>query len=270
MTGAIIAEATDPATVRIAAVVRDIARGGLAGLIVGIAVCGIGGRLVMRLATLLVPAATGLPTENGNRIGDITLGGTMAVVMFAGLLGAVTVGVTWVAISPWLPGRGVRRGLVAAPIAMVLGSFTLVRADNPDFVILRHDPLVVASLLLLVGATMPAAAIADGWLDARLPRIRSLQTPAGGAYLAIAFIGALLGGLPFLTGALGSGGEAQPLALTVVLTGLVTLVWWRERILGRGRPSALLKAVAWSILLAGTAVGAVALWPELRGALGVA
>lgn len=45
---------------------RDITRGGLAGLIVGVLLAGIGGRVVMRLAALLVPAADGAFTENGN------------------------------------------------------------------------------------------------------------------------------------------------------------------------------------------------------------
>ena len=61
-----------------AGIVRDIARGGLAGLAVGIVLGGLGGRLVMRLAALLVPTATGFFTENGNQIGVITFGGSVA------------------------------------------------------------------------------------------------------------------------------------------------------------------------------------------------
>ena len=40
-------------------ILRDIARGGLAGLAVGVVVGGLGGRLAMRLIALLVPEATG-------------------------------------------------------------------------------------------------------------------------------------------------------------------------------------------------------------------
>jgi hypothetical protein len=266
--GSRAATRTDATGERLAAVVRDIARGGLAGLVVGIVVCGIGGRLVMRLATLLVPSAVGRFTENGNRIGDITLGGSLGLIFFASLLGAIAVGVTWVVISPWLPGRGVVRGLIAAPIAMVLGAFPLVSGSNPDFQVLRHDPLVVASLFLLVGSTAPAVAVTDGWLDRRLPRIASLSTPVGVGYLSIAAIGALLGGPAVVRGAI-TPGEAQPLALTVVLVGLVTLVWWGARVAGRQLPTTILRTAAWVVLLGGVGFGAIKLLPELRGALGM-
>lgn len=55
-------------------VLRDVARGGIAGIIVSILVAGLGGRLVMRLATILHQDTVGLRTENGEVIGAITLG----------------------------------------------------------------------------------------------------------------------------------------------------------------------------------------------------
>ena len=55
---------------------RDIAVGSLAGLIAGLVVGGVGGRVVMRLAALLAPEAVGRFTENGFRIGTITLQGS--------------------------------------------------------------------------------------------------------------------------------------------------------------------------------------------------
>jgi hypothetical protein len=58
-------------------VLRDIARGGIAGALVGIVVGGLGARLAMRLAAILHPDAVGALTENGNRIGDVTMGGTL-------------------------------------------------------------------------------------------------------------------------------------------------------------------------------------------------
>ena len=84
-------------------ILRDIARGGLAGLAVGVVVGGIGGRLAMRLIALLIPESTGRFTENGARIGDITLGGTFAVLLFGGLFAGIFVGTIWVVVSPWLP-----------------------------------------------------------------------------------------------------------------------------------------------------------------------
>jgi hypothetical protein len=62
-------------------ILRDIARGGLAGAVVGLIVIGVGGRLVMRLATILHEGAVGSVTDNGNRIGDITPQGTFGLLV---------------------------------------------------------------------------------------------------------------------------------------------------------------------------------------------
>ena len=49
-------------------VIREAAIGGIAGLIAGALVFGLGGRLFMRIAAIIDPAAAGLTTSNGNRI----------------------------------------------------------------------------------------------------------------------------------------------------------------------------------------------------------
>src|SRR6185436_18707748 len=110
-------------------ILREITRGGVAGLIAGVLVAGVGGRLVMRLAALLVPESAGSFTENGNRIGDITLGGTFALILFIGVVG----GTLWVTVRPWLPASVGLRALISVPIAIALGTKGLVDGANPDF-----------------------------------------------------------------------------------------------------------------------------------------
>lgn len=62
----------------IASLVRHAAVAGVAGVISGVIVGGLGGRLVMRFSTIAGPdRLTGIPTSNGNVIGDITVGGTL-------------------------------------------------------------------------------------------------------------------------------------------------------------------------------------------------
>lgn len=248
-------------------ILRDITRGGLAGLVVGIVVAGFGGRLVMRLAAVLVPSANGAFTENGNRIGEITLAGSLGLIVFAGLAATIFLAVIWVAIAPWLPGRGIVRGLVAMPIAVALAAFGLVNAGNPDFVVLRHDPVVVATLLALVAVTAPAMAVTDGWLDRRMPHAAAVASPVGIVYTVLAVIGLALGSLLLLQ-SLGSG-ESQPLGVTVLAAGSVTLVWWADRLAGRDTPSRSFLLVGRTILVVGTAVGYAILIPELAGALGI-
>lgn len=211
-------------------VLRDIVRGGLAGLIVGVLVAGIGGRLVMRLAALLVPAADGAITENGNRIGDITLGGSLALVVFVGLFFGALAGSLWVTIRPWLPGSRGLRILAATPLALALGTMGLIEPHNPDFRILGRDPLVVASLLGLVALVGPLLVVVDDWLDGRLPRPRFDDRGTIGVYIAITAVGALLTVLGTVPTYLGS--RAFPIGVALLATGIATLTWWGARMRG--------------------------------------
>jgi hypothetical protein len=248
-------------------ILRDIARGGLAGLVVGVVVAGLGGRVVMRVAGLLVPSANGSFTENGNRIGDITLAGSVGLIVFVGLLAALIFGVVWVVISPWLPASGVIRGLVAMPIAVALGAFGLIDRGNRDFAILGHDPLVVASLVALVALSGPAMVVADGWLDRRLPHAASAASRAGIVYLLLSVVGGLFGGLLLLQAAVGR--ESQPLGITIIAVGFVTAAWWYRRVRGQNSAPRPLRIAARLILLVGTVAGYMVLVPEVTGALGL-
>ena len=48
-----------------------VAGSGIAGVLVG----GLGSRVVMRISALAAPEVRGMVTENGNVVGEITLGG---------------------------------------------------------------------------------------------------------------------------------------------------------------------------------------------------
>src|SRR5215210_6751978 len=168
---------------------RDIARGGIAGIVVGVFVAGVGGRVVMRIAAILHPRAVGLTTENGEVIGDVTLNGTMALLVFGGLGMGLVAGTIWVIVSPWFPGRGFVRGLVTAAMAIALGTPLLIQGTNPDFTILRRDPLVLALLVGLVGLVGLSIAIVDRALDARLPPALPGITGATVGYAVVTLLG---------------------------------------------------------------------------------
>jgi hypothetical protein len=218
--------------VRVAGILRDIARGGLAGLIATALVGGIGGRLVMRVAALLNPEATGLLTENGEVVGAITANGTLALIVFGGLFGGLAVGVVWVVVSPWLPGRGVRRWLLAMPVAVALGGSFLVRSSNSDFAILGPDGLLIALLLGLVAVIGFAVAWLDERLERALPVAGGSASRAMAAYVIVAILGLLTIGLT-IDAYFSTAGSPNPPARVgwaLVATGLITAAAWVVRI----------------------------------------
>ena len=252
-------------------VLRDIARGGFAGIIVGIFVAGLGGRLIMRLATILHEEAVGRITEADEVIGVISLRGTSALLIFGGLGMGLLAGTIWVIVSPWIPGRGLTRAVVTAMAAIALGTPALVRRTNPDFVILGHDPLLVALLVGLVGLVGFSIALVDGALDARLPHPLRGITISGTVYLIVTLTGLVLI-LPLVIAALLDHLEYYaPIragwALAVV--GACTLTWWALRVNGRSTPPRSLRLVGTASLLVAVVLGVVTSLPHLLGAVGM-
>lgn len=249
-----------------AEVLRDITRGGLAGLIVGVLLAGIGGRLVMRLAAILVPSADGAFTENGNRIGDITLGGSLGIVIAIGLLFGAVAGSLWVVIRPWLPRSRLAAAVVTIPVAVALGTRGLVEARNEDFEVLGHDPLVVASLVILVASFGPALVVADAWLDRRLPHPIPADRRVISGFAVVTVLGLILTALMVVPMYLSAPLRWAGVALIVV--GLATLASWVR--LSRAQPIApwWLTLVGRIALTVAVAAGLAVVIPEIQGALG--
>ena len=248
----------------LAAIVRDIARGGLAGAVVGLVVAGLGGRVVMRLAAILVPSAAGAITENGNRIGELTLAGTAGLVLFGLIIGILATPI-WVAVSPWLPRTVARRAAVMVPVALAIGAPALIEGDNPDFVILRHDPLVVASLLLLVAVFGAALALVDDVLDRRLsPPTRVV----GAAYAFLAAVGLALVLPVTLLAFLNSPDRSTVLVgVALVVVGIATLAAWVLRVRARPQPALLTLAARAAVVIA-MILGFAGGVPDVADALG--
>ena len=243
----------------IVSVLRDVSRGALAGLIVGVVVLGVGGRLVMRLAALLDPSSAGRLTENGNRIGDVTLEGTVVLVIFGGVLVGAAASVIWVAIEQWIPGRALIRATLAMPIAVALTGFQLVRPENRDFLILEPVVPILFLLLGLVAIAGFAFAFVADWLDLRLPPPPRRLSPAVVVYVLM-----LLAGVPFVILAAriylepGFAVRNAPVGagVAVVAVGVVTVVSWLVRIAtGRREPPRALRVLGGGALAVAVATG---------------
>jgi hypothetical protein len=252
-------------------VVRDIARGGIAGIIVGLLVAGLGGRLVMRLATILHEDTVGIFTENGEVIGRITVNGTLALMTFGGLGMGLLAGTIWVIVSPWVPGRGLARALVTAIAAIALGTPPLVQRTNPDFSVLRHDPLVVGLLVGLVGLVGFSIALVDGALDARLPHALRRIGISTTVYLIVTLVGVLLI-LPIVIAILLDQPEYRaPIRAgwALAIVGACTLTWWVLRVKGRSAPPKALRLAATLSLLVAVGLGVMTSLPHILGAAGM-
>lgn len=247
-------------------VLRDIARGGIAGLLTGIVVAGLGGRIVMRLAALIVPTSAGRFTENGNQIGDITLSGTFGLILVGGLFFGLFGATVWVVVSPWIPGAGVRRAIFTMPIAVALTGMVLIQGTNPDFRILQHDGLVVAMLVALVALAGLSIALVDGWLERRMPRADSASKAPIALYLTLALAGGLLI-LPIVI--LGYFDADARLGLALIGVGLATLAWWVFRFKDPAAQRPILVIAGRGALLVAVAFGVLDLAPEVAAALGM-
>jgi hypothetical protein len=187
--------------------VRHVSAGGLAGLTAGILVGGVGSRVFMRIAG----AASGTQgggriTEAGFTVGELTVGGTLALVVFIGIISGVVGAGMYLAMRPWLGWAGKWRGVAFGILLFGLTSATsdLMNPDNVDFLILGNGLLLVA---LIIGLFVGFGVVTDGvfgMLDRRLPG-GERWWPTGVVYAVISVVGVIV--VLSLGSAILSGGE---------------------------------------------------------------
>ncbi|HVG74320.1 MAG TPA: hypothetical protein VM824_02985 [Thermoleophilaceae bacterium] len=162
-----------------------------AGLAAGVLAAGAGGRLMMRLLGATSPDVHGLTTEAGEIIGEITLGGTLAFLVFVGLPAGFLSGGLYALVAPLLP-SGRARGVALGVLLLVLFATRIdpLRADSIDFLLLEPAWLAVlgfSALALLQGMLVAALA------PPPKPVARSRVLIAGRIALAVVVLAALPG-----------------------------------------------------------------------------
>ena len=248
-------------------VVCDVSRGSVAGTIAGIVVLGIGARIIMRISALLSPDAAGTITENRNVVGEITAGGTFALLIFVGLAGGLALGAVWVLIRDWLPASTWLRVPLAGLVAALLGSFTVVSAANDDFHVLEAPSANVAMFVAMVTLAGVTTAALDRVLEGRLP-----QEPIGYGLLMI--LGAA-GALPLLVFFFFIGDHTLPTPPRIaggflVLASLATILNWVRQASGSealARHQRWIRAVGVTGLFCACCFGALDLAQEIDGIL---
>ena len=206
----------------VAALLRALGIGVLAGLGAGFVAGGIGSRLAMRVVALTAgPAAQGLITENGNRIGVFT--SDTGFLLFFGTFLGVFGGLLYVALRPWLPRSGRRRGLAFGALLLAACGTAVVERENFDFHRFGIPALNIAlfaALFLLFGLVVaPLADRAERAFPA-IPPDRAPRLGAVGAYALLAGC-ALLGlfpiGMAVGVGLLGRGEVSADFRVALVL-----------------------------------------------------
>jgi hypothetical protein len=116
------------------------------GLVSGVVIGGIGGRLAMFVLRLTSdPSLHGVKTDDGFVIGRVT-GETLFLVIFTALLGAVSA-LLYLLIRLWLPQAW--RWLVMTLLGGAIGGALFIRPGGPDFSVLEPLTLAVAMFIAL-------------------------------------------------------------------------------------------------------------------------
>jgi hypothetical protein len=136
---------------------RSVAAALAVGGLVGLVVAGGGARLAMGLIALADDREDfGSITGSGAFVGEVTIGGTVAVLvtgMALGIFGAFV----YVALRAWLPATGRYRSLVFVLIVLGFGLFVTIDGNQEDFVFLNTAVSIesFAAVLVLYALVVP-------------------------------------------------------------------------------------------------------------------
>jgi len=200
---------------------RHVGAASLAGIVAGLLVAGVLGRLAMRVAGFMArPDLVGVETANGNRVGEITFGGTLAIALFVGIPAGILGAALFASAEPWLRRFRPWHGVVFGLAILVAVGFVFIEPGNFDFQRFGAAPVNVATfagLFVAFGAVIAwlfdPVRRAVGGTDAHASA-GPLEVVAWLAAVAVVVLSVL-----FFTSI---GGFADPVAL--FLFGAVTLV----------------------------------------------
>jgi len=192
----------------------------------------------------------GMQTEAGFTVGEITLAGTIFLILFIGIFTGVIGTAVYLAFRPWLAWAGRWRGLAFGVVLFSLGSATsdMMNTDNVDFIILRNSELLVA---LIFGLFLAFGFVIDSvfsFLSERMSGKEQHSRSLAAVYGALSVFGLLIFAAP--GSALLSGGDPlcdcdPPVRATIsfAVVLVATLVFWFGSIVKRPN-SWVLKAAA--------------------------
>lgn len=194
----------------------------VAGGIVG----GVGGRIAMRVTGFVAgPPLVGITTTNGNRVGDITVGGTIGVLLVGIALGVLG-GLVYATVEPWLRRFRPWQGVAFGVFLLVAAGIAVLDPVNSDFSRFGSAPLNVAmfaALFLLFG-------IVIAWVFDRLTPIAGQSGTRDRFVVGVGWLSLLFAALLLLLSAsgLGTSPDALPTLVMVGSLSVAALAYWRR------------------------------------------
>jgi len=147
----------------------------IVGAMTGFLVGGVGGRLIMSLLAGLNTEDAGTLSDDGFRMGQVTLGGTLNLLLVGTVLGVLGGGIYLAVrdlrIGPWW----FRAMSLSAGATVVVGA-ALVHSDGVDFTLLEPTWVAIGLTLAIPGMfALALPPLAERWLrpDSRLMTTRS-------------------------------------------------------------------------------------------------
>jgi hypothetical protein len=178
--------------------VRTVGVSVLAGIVAGLIVGGLGSRVVMRIVGMTAGSEMlGAVTDAGNRVGEITVSGTLELLLFVGFFSGVAGGLAYAAFVPWLARVGRWKGVAFGSLLLAVFGSGVIEADNSDFHRFGSpilNVLLFATLFILFG--MMFASLAERFdrflpgLPARAPV--GIRTLSGYGLIACSTLSGLL------------------------------------------------------------------------------
>ena len=239
---------------RIPELVREIAAGSLSGIVVGIIVGGLGSRLVMRLSAIAAGSTMqGLTTSNGNRVGEITLAGTVALIFFGGVFAGLFGGLLYASLRPWLAPFRRWRGLIFGLGVLGLAGSLILDGANSDFIVLRPPLLNVA----MFAALFPIFGVALAPVFDRTVRALATGSVVSGALTLLGIVlAALFVGLGLVAGFDALDSHPTTVDLITLLMLVLIVAGLSARVLGQRLASPPWRLATYALLVAAVLLGA--------------
>ena len=202
--------------------ISRLARIGLLGVLTGVLVGGVLGRLAMMLLARLNAAATGRTSDDGFEMGRFTLSGSLHLVLVAAGLGLVGAAFYFTLRGLMIGPRWFRLLSISVGAAVVTAT-QIVHTDGVDFTLLQPAGLAIA---LFVALPVVYVAVLSVWAESVIAgeRLTSRTWTAVGLAVWLPFA-PLLGGL--VVGRLGLAGARRTRVLRAAVTS--PLVPWLLR-----------------------------------------